>query len=178
MPGIVGRPGGEGLCKDKALLLPSRSLTLLLEESQKRGEVPAHENHHGAWAEGLVPAAAGALLPPTQALPIVPRRCLPSRVPARWMPADPSSLSPSSSARRENAWPAKEEAPEQLPARGKKPDPEDSCAVTGGDSPSCAHRAPPSQETESDGPSSGLPAHPSPPPPPPTHSMAGRDPFC
>lgn len=47
----------------EALLPPSSSaspLTLLLEESQKRGEVPAHENHHGGQEEGLLPAGRGS----------------------------------------------------------------------------------------------------------------------
>lgn len=51
------------MCKDKALLPaspPARcSLTLLLEESQQRGEIPAHENHHGGRGRGSDPQGKG-----------------------------------------------------------------------------------------------------------------------
>lgn len=54
----------RGCARTSETLLPPSSsaspLTLLLEESQKRGEVPAHENHHGGQEEGLLPAGRGS----------------------------------------------------------------------------------------------------------------------
>lgn len=86
------RCGQAGLCKDKGLvfffppsLLSSAPPLTLLEERQKRGEVPAHENHHGGQGKGLLPVGGGAL-----PLPVVPGGPL-------------SSLSPSSSAPQEPA---------------------------------------------------------------------------
>lgn len=121
-----GGPGGQGLCKDKALLpasLPARcSLTLLLEESQQRGEVPAHENHHGGRGRGLVPRERGAPQPPEDAQPVVPALLSPRgyrRGGCRRPPAP--SLRPHPRG-REDARPG-EDAPAQLLESREQPEP-------------------------------------------------------
>lgn len=136
-PGHAGVGALRGCIRtSEALLPPSSPLTLLLEESQKRGEVPAHENHHGGQEKGLLPAGGGLRRPQ-------PRLCC--RLSRRGADAETAALSPHArpcrrtrlqDARREDARPA-----EQL--REERPEPRG-----GGESggrrgrPGCSQRAP------------------------------------
>lgn len=181
-----GVPAGRGcvrtrLCSFPASLPPRCSLTLLLEESQKRREVPAHENHHGGRGEGLVPKgpkARGAPPPPEEAQPIVPRRLSPGvcrRGGCRRPPAP--SLRPHPHG-REDARPG-EDAPAQLLVSREQPDPGTAARWQEGTVPA-APTALLGRGRRKEG--RGAPPLASgslPPalPPPPTHGTDHRDPF-